>query len=254
VLFRNLCKEEFSMTRSLIAAMLLLPTTASIVAAQDSVPPRPWKLQTDFGFVNTAGNTSTTTLNAGEHFSYTTGPWKFGQLFAVVYGRTDGEESAENYTAGLRGDYAFSEHFGAYALGNWNRDEFAGIERRFEEGGGLTFTPVAKDRTTLSFEAGISANQQRSTDGIDDSFTAGRGALLFKQAFATSAYFQQTAEVLPNLQQRSDYRVNSETALVAPLSKAIAFKASYVIKFDNDPEPGFEETDRFLTSGLQIVF
>lgn len=244
------------MIRPLIAAAAaatLLTTTLAAQAA-DSAPPRPWKLQTDFGFVNTAGNTSTTTLNAGETFSYTTGPWTFAQLFAVVYGKTDGETSAENYAANLRGDYAISKNFGLYGLGKWDRDEFAGISRRFEEGGGVTFTPIAQERTTLSFEAGVSANQQRSTDDVSESFASGRGALLFKQMFATTAYFQQTAEVLPNLKTSEDYRVNSETALVAPLSKSIAFKASYVIKFDNDPEPGFEETDRFLTSGLQIVF
>jgi putative salt-induced outer membrane protein len=244
------------MTRCFIAAALATTLVTPALAAQesDSTPPRPWKLQTDFGFVNTAGNTSTTTLNAGENFSYTTGPWKFAQLFSVVYGRTDGEQSAENYTANLRGDYAFTEHFGMYGLGTWNRNEFAGISRRFEEGGGITFTPIARDRTTLSFEAGLSANQQRSTEGADDNFASGRGALLFKQMFATTAYLQQTAEILPNLQNGDDYRVNTETALVAPLSKSIAFKAGYVIHFDNDPEPDFEKTDRFLTSGLQIVF
>lgn len=242
------------MLRPLLIAALALGTGAAPLAAQDSVPPRPWKLQTDFGFVNTAGNSSTTTLNAGENASYSTGRWTFTQMFAVVYGRSDGETSAENYTASLRGDYAMSQHFGLYGLGNWNRNELAGIERRFEEGGGLTFTPVPKERTTLTFEVGVSANQQRSTDGIDDSFASGRGALLFKQLFATTAYVQQTAEILPNLQEGNDYRVNTETSLVAPLSKRIAFKAGYVIHFDHDPEPGFEKTDRFLTSGLQIVF
>ncbi|HWA15766.1 MAG TPA: DUF481 domain-containing protein [Gemmatimonadales bacterium] len=244
------------MIRPVIAAFGAAAILGTTLAAQasDSAPPRPWKLQTDFGFVNTAGNTSTTTLNAGENFSYTTGPWTFAQLFAVVYGKTEGEKSAENYAANLRGDYAIDDHFGIYALGKWDRDEFAGISRRFEEGGGLAFKPIAQGRTTLSFEAGVSANQQRSTEGVEDTYASGRGAVLFKQVFATRAYFQQTGEILPNLKNSDDYRVNTETALVAPLSKSIAFKASYVIKFDNDPEPGFKKTDRFLTSGLQIVF
>lgn len=242
------------MIRPLLTAALTLALGSTPGNAQDSVLPRPWKLQTDFGFVNTAGNTSTTTLNAGENARYTTGRWTFGQQFQVVYGKTEGEKSAENYTASLRGDFAISEHFGIYGLGNWNRNEFAGIDRRFEEGGGLTVTPVARERTTFSLEAGISANQQRSTDGVYDYFASGRGALLFKQLFTTTAYVQQTAEFLPSLLDRDDYRVNTETALVAPLSKRIAFKAGYVIHFDNDPEPGFEKTDRFLTSGLQVTF
>jgi putative salt-induced outer membrane protein YdiY len=48
--------------------------------------------------------------------------------------------------------------------------------------------------------------------------------------------------------------VYSESALTAPISKQIALKASYVIRFDNRPEPGFQDTDRTFTTGLQIVF
>lgn len=234
-------------------AGMLLAGTASRAAAQDSVP-RPWKLQTDFGFVNTAGNTSTTTLNAGEAASYSTGRWTFGQQFTAVYGRTDGEQSAENYTAGLRSDYSLASGFGVYGLGGWSRNEFAGITRRFEEGVGLTFKAIAQERTTLGFEAGVSANQQRSTEDVEDNYAAGRGAVLFKQLFATSAYFLQTGEILPSFKTSDDYLINTETSVVAPLSRSVAFKAGYVIHFDHDPEPGFKQTDRYLTSGLQIVF
>jgi putative salt-induced outer membrane protein YdiY len=38
------------------------------------------------------------------------------------------------------------------------------------------------------------------------------------------------------------------------LSTNIALKVSYVIRFDNLPEPGFKKTDRLLTSGVQVTF
>lgn len=228
---------------------------ATVLSAQsaDSTP-RPWKLQTDFGLVNTAGNTSTTTLNADEAASYTSGPVTLSQTFAVVYGRTEGQRSAENYGAGVRGDYGVSRRVGVYLMGNWNRDEFAGIARRFEEGTGLTFKAVASERSELTFEAGVALNQQRDIDGIDQDYASGRGALRFKQMLNQAAYFQQRGEVLPNFKTSQDVRINTETALVAPISSRIALKASYVIKFDNLPETGFKKTDRFLTSGLQVVF
>ena len=69
-----------------------------------------------------------------------------------------------------------------------------------------------------------------------------------------TAFFTQTLEALFNLQDSEDLRVNSETAITAPLSRQIALKASYVVRFDNQPEPGFEDTDRILTTGVQIVF
>lgn len=236
-----------------IAAVTLFALPAGL-AAQEEAPARPWTLETEFGFVNTAGNTATTTLNAGQKASYSTGGWTLGQSFAAVYGRTEGVTSAESYQARLRGDKALSPRLGVYALGGWDRNEFAGISRRFEEGTGLTFKAVALKRTSLVFEAGVAANQQRSTLDQDQNFASGRGALLLKQFLNEKAYFTQMAEVLPNFKESDDLRVNSETALVAPLSSQIAFKAGYVVHYDKAPEPGFKTTDRYLTSGLQIVF
>ena len=224
------------------AAALLLCTPLRAALAQDQ-PKRPWKLQADFGLVNTSGNTSTTTVNAGQEGSYTTGAWTLGEAFNAVYGRTEGATSAENYNARLRADYAISPHIGVYLLGGWNRDRFAGIARRFDE-----------PRTKLNLEAGLSTIQQRPTVGADRNFAAARGAVHIKQMLGEKAYLEQKAEILPNLKTTDDVRINSETSLVAPLSGSIAFKAGYVIKFDNVPEPGFGKTDRFLTSGLQVVF
>lgn len=238
----------------LLATLTLPVVVVEPVLAQEAAPKRPWTLQTDFGFINTAGNSSTTSLNAGEKASYTTGHWTLAQSFAAVYGKTGGTTSAENLAATLRADYAITPRLAFYGIGGWERNRFAGIGRRFEEGAGLSFKAVAVERTTLTLEAGASANQQRDLAGAKDNFTSGRGALLFKQMLNAAAYFQQTGEILQNLKDGADTRVNSETALVAPLSARIAFKAGYVIRFDNQPQPGFRKTDRYLTSGLQVVF
>lgn len=242
-----------TISRLATAAAFTLVVPAGL-AAQGEAPARPWTLETDFGFVNTAGNTATTTLNAGQKASYSTGGWTLGQSFAAVYGRTEGKTSAESYQARLRGERELSSRIGIYLLGGWDRNEFAGISRRFEEGTGLTFRAVALKQTSLTLEAGVAANQQRSTLDQDLDFISGRAALLLKQFLNEKAYITQLAEVMPNFKDSDDLRAVSETALVAPLSSQIAFKAGYVIRYDKAPEPGFETTDRYLTSGLQIVF
>lgn len=240
------------MTR--LAPVALSFLVAASLVAQEAAPKRPWTLQTDFGFVNTAGNTSTTTLNAGQAASLASGKWTLSQGFQAVYGKTEGKKSAESYKATLRGDYALAPRLAVYGLGGWDRNEFAGINRRFEEGLGLSLKAVAAERTSLTLEAGAAATQQRDLAGVDNSFASGRGALLFKHMLNKVAYLQQLGEVLQNLEDSQDTRVNSETALVAPLSARVAFKAGYVVKYDNQPEPGFKKTDRYLTSGLQVVF
>jgi putative salt-induced outer membrane protein YdiY len=41
---------------------------------------------------------------------------------------------------------------------------------------------------------------------------------------------------------------------VAPLSRHLAIKLGYIVRFDNLPEVGVQKTDRFLTTGLQVSF
>ena len=234
---------------------LLAGALPSVARGQDEPPP-PVQFTGDLGFVNTAGNSEVTTLNVGERLTYRTAGWVLGEFFNVIYGKTDGTESTSLWKAGARVDRELSQRLAAYGFVGWERNKFAGISRRFEEGVGLAYKVLTGPKSVLDFEAGVSLNQQRSTlAGIpEDKFAAGRAAGLFRYNLSESAFLTQLVEFLPNLEESDDYRVNSETALVASLSKSIALKLGYVVRFDNLPEPGFKETDRIFTSGIQVNF
>ena len=184
--------------------------------------------------------------------THTSGAWTLQQMFAALYGRTDGEKSAEQLRAGVRADHAISDRVGIYGLAGWDRNEFAGISRRFEEGIGVALQVIAEARTELAFETGVGATQQRNTLEESSNFLSGRAAGRFKRLLAEKAYLQQLLEFLPNVDASGDYRMVSETSLLAPLSTSIALKASYVIRYDNVPEPGFVKSDRVLTTGVQV--
>lgn len=231
---------------------LCLLLVAVPVAAQ--APKDSFRLAFDLGFVNASGNTDVTTLNVGEHLSYVTGPWTLAHQTIAIEGRSHGAETAAQYSTDLRIDRAFSPRFGAYALAGWYRNPFAGIGRRFGEGAGLTAKIIAQPHDVLSGEAGISFVQERNTALVTNSFSAGRGAVLYKHSFTDAANLQEALELLQNLKASVDRRVNSETSLTAPLSKRISLKAAYLIRFQNLPEPGFKKTDRVFTTGVQIVF
>ena len=236
--------------------LLVLATvlTAAPLAAQDAPPPpRPWELTGDVGFVNTAGNSDVTTLNIGEKVTHNRGNITVKQNFALLYGRTDGTTTTSQWRTGLRGDVALSARLAVFGLAGFDRNRFAGIDRRFEEGVGIAFKVLATERSKLDFETGLSMIQQRSTLDVTNNFSAARAASIFQYNFKPTAYFLQSVEVLPNLEETDDLRVNTETALVAPLSRRLAIKISYVIRYDKLPEPGFEKTDRLLTSGLQVT-
>ncbi len=231
----------------IVGLVLLAPQ----LRAQDP-PPNPVKLTADIGFVNTAGNTEVTNLNAGEKIEWNLAPITLKQGFAIVYGETDGNTTTSSLRGDLRADYSLSAALAAFGALAFDRNRFAGIARRFEENLGLAYTPIRGERDKLEFEGGVSFTQQRSTLEVSDNFTAARAAGMYRHGFTGTAYIQQSVEVLPNLEVSEDLRINTETALVAPLSKRLAVKLSYTIRYDKLPEPGFKKTDRIFTSGLQI--
>ena len=209
----------------------------------------------DVGFVNAAGNTEVTTLNVGEELSYApTKVLHFAQSVAIVYGKTDGVESASLWQGNLRGDRDLGHAWGAYALFEFDRNTFASIDRRFQEGVGVLYHPIRTATDTLSAELGVGLVEQRSTSDSSTAQPIGRVAGVYRHSFAPKAYGEEQLEILPDLQIGRELRVNSATSLVAPLFKSVALKASYVVNFDNDPEPGRRKTDRFLTTGVQLSF
>lgn len=234
-------------------AFVLIPAVATPpgLRAQDADSVR---ITTDLGLVNASGNTNLTTFNVGEELLATMGPWGLKQTFGVVRGESDGETTASLWRASVRGDRSIDGRLGVYLIGAFDRNRFAGISRRFEEGAGVVVRAVRTDENLVELEAGAGLTQQRSTTGDDDSFASARGAATYRWSFRDASHAQIGAEVLPNLEESDDLRVNAAADLVAPLARALALKVSYVVRYDNLPEPGFRKTDRVFTTGLQITF
>lgn len=211
-------------------------------------------LTLDFGLVNASGNSDFTSLNFGEKASWEKNQWSIAQNAKIIYGNTDGAPTAESYDADVRVERDVSARVGVYAFAAYQRDPFAGLASRWSGGPGVTAGLVRSVRDTLSLEAALTQQSERTTAAIQRSFGATRTAALFKHVFPSAASFTQSLEWIANLKTSADYRLNSETALTAPLSKKIGLRLSYVIRFDNQPEPTFKKTDKILTTGIQVAF
>ena len=92
---------------------------------------------------------------------------------------------------------------------------------RFEEGAGIAFALAQGPRLELNLESGVSLVQERATTTTaGDNFSAGRAAARYLYHLNEAANLRQALELLANLEATRDVRLNSETALVAPLSAA----------------------------------
>ncbi len=241
------------MRRPALLAVLAALLPSAVLCAQDA-DPAITKLTADFGYVQAAGNSQVTTTSVGQKLTRSRGRLGLEQTFAFVYGQQDGTVNTNFLRAGLRGDYKLGGHFSAFAAAAYDRNTFAGIERRFEENLGISWRAIGAARDTLRVEAGASVTQQRSTTGVISDFPAARAAFSYRHLFSATSYFLQTLEAIPNFKETEDFRVNTESAVVAPISARIGLKLAYVVRFDNLPEPTFQKTDRIFTTGVQVTF
>lgn len=237
---------------SLLLALAVIP--AGRLAAQ-AASPKPLDFTGDLSFVSTTGNSEVATSGASDKLIFRPGgKWTLQQTAGIIYGRSNGDVIAENYRAAGRGDYAFSAGTGAYGFFAFDRNVFSGIAARYELSAGLAAKPVNTDRDIVKFEAGFARISQRAITDSIARFFSGRVAGGYKHLFTAASYFEAGLELLPNLEDSEDLRVNGITSLVAPISSHIGLKASYELRWDGLPQPGFEETDTVLRTGVQITF
>lgn len=244
--------------RSLAALCALLVGADRIAAQAPTAPPKPpapFEFSADIGFVSTSGNSTVMTLTGGDELTFVHASWAYRQTFSVVYGTIRDTVETSRWRGGLRAERSFTRQVGAYALINFDKDRFSGIEARLEEGVGAAITAINAVTQKLDFELGLSAVQSHAIAGLADrNFLAGRTKGTYRRIFSEKRYVQQLVEYLPNLQNGTDWRFNSETALIAPVSSHIGLKVAYLYYYQHLPEFGFGNTDRLFSTSLQISF
>ena len=215
-----------------------------------------WSDEAELSFVDTGGNTQVTTLSAKNLLKYRftnklQGAWKLG----AVYGESDGEKNAESYFTELRLDYQFTKRLYYYATGGWMQDEFAGIDSRYYAGPGVGYKFLSGPKHFLAGEVGLNYVWEEYVDGTDKDYLGGRAFAKYEYAFTEKNRFSQSVEYLYDFDDSENYNVNSETAVISALSDNLSLKASYVIKYDNQPIPEtLEETDTILAVTLVVNF
>jgi len=238
--------------------MALCATAPAIAAAQDKPAAPPARKDSthftaDLRFVSASGNASSNTLSTGDKLTHWAGPWSFGQELAVVYGRNDQTTVANFYHGALRGKYAATARFSALTWVVWERDTPAGLVQRFEEGVGVGYQPLDLPHDKLALELGPTLVQERHSPPDDKTFGAARVSAAYHHLFPKKAVFEQLFEWLPNLQDKTDYRVNARSTLTVPLAGAFALSIAYDFRYTNTPPAGLKTSDRFLTAGLQLA-
>jgi putative salt-induced outer membrane protein len=230
----------------------VLSCCAATLAAQEAKPTT--SFTGDLGYVSASGNTNLTTLSVGEKIGRTAGRWALSQLAAYVYGETDAKESANQLRLAGRADFAFQPRLGLFGGVSYERNRYAGFKSRTDEIAGLRWKAIMAPSDSLYLDGGGVFTQESDVDGSSHDYPSARFGAAYKHVFSKTAYFVQLDEYVPNLQTSGAYRVNSESAIVAPISTHVGIKGSYTVRYDSRPPVNFGSTDRVLTMGVQLSY
>jgi len=223
-------------------------------AASTTTVPRPWKDTGEFSVVSANGNSRTNTISAKETFDYN---WAKNllELGGSGLGSNSGRQvTSEQYHAGekirhsLIGDNFVMEQF------SWDKNRFAGIQSQYSSTGGLGRTLFTFSRDKLTTEFGGGYTFEEHTDGTHDDFPSGRAYAKYVHTLSPTASFTQDAEYLHNFNNYKDYRLNTETALIASLTAHLSLKASYTWKRAAEPPIGFGKDDTITSVAMLINY
>jgi putative salt-induced outer membrane protein len=214
-----------------------------------------WKDEAELTIVDTSGNTDVSTLSAKNTLTIpisgkTKGTWKLGAL----YGKSDGEKNAESYSTEIRLDHSYTERFYSFGYGGWFKDRFSGIDARYYLGAGGGYRFFLGPKHFLLGEGGLTYTSEEYTDNTDNDFLGGRLFGKYEYHFNDKNKFTQSLELLADFSRFENWNLNSETAIVSALNSWLSLKASYLVRYDNEPVGALKKTDRILGVALVANF
>jgi len=231
-----------------VAAVSFLLGMNAVAPAQE---PK-WHDEAELMYVDTSGNTDVTTLSAKNTLTVpfaarTQGTWKLGGL----YGKSEGTKNAENYFTEIRVDHSYTGQFYSFGYGGWLKDRFAGIDARYYLGAGGGYKFYTGPKHLLLGEAGLTYTKEDYIDNTDSDFLGGRLFGKYEYRFNEKNKLTQSLEWLPNFRTFDNWYLNSETAVLSALNSWLSLKASYLVKYKNNPVENLKKTD--TTLGVALV-
>jgi putative salt-induced outer membrane protein YdiY len=214
----------------------------------------------DLGFASTAGNAETSTFTLGANASRTTPRDKMSVFFNSI--RANGFDQANQRTirtanatrGGLQYDLNVSRKLFGFGLTTVEYDRFQNLDLRFVGGGGLGYKAIRTDATTLSFNAGGSANREFFSTGLRRT----SGELLlgndFTHKFNDRLSMFEKLQFFPNLTETGQFRLNFDIGAAAKLAKWLSWQTQFGNRYLSNPVPGRKTNDTLFTTGLRVTF
>ncbi|OIO01635.1 MAG: hypothetical protein COX65_00085 [Elusimicrobia bacterium CG_4_10_14_0_2_um_filter_56_8] len=239
--------------KKLLSCAILISLASSAIA-QEAPAPKKWKDASELSYVQTSGNSKTSTLAARNLFNYN-GEKSALEVAAGGLG-TESEKvvTAEQYNASAKVSQKVSDKNYTFEKLGWDKNRFAGILDRYDLAVGLGRNLLDLPNDKLSLEAGGGYIFEDRIGSNNQSFGTYRGYVRYTRTLSPTANAGQNFEYLGNMQDAGGYRITSETSLISNINSHFSLKTSYLWKYANSPAAGFDKTDTITAMSIIVNY
>ena len=222
----------------------------SVFAADaKSTPDTGWAGEAEVGILMTRGNTHTDSQNIKLGVSYTTEKWEHKLKLAYLRTEDNGVVSADKFSGDYRSTYRFSELDYAFGAVRYEKDRFAGFDRRTTENLGYGRKLYNEKKFMWNVEAGVGARQTRYTDNTDDNEGLVRVATNLKWQMTDTSSLKEELFVE---QGSINTLTQSTTSLTVKINSSLAMKLGVKVQDNSNVPPGIKHTD--TETALTLVY
>lgn len=211
--------------------------------------------ESELGIASANGNTKTQTYNAKQLNDY---KWDNNVLsFKARYlnAKSGGIETARFLMGGLRYERQVSNHFGLFVGETFEKDKFAGIDKRLISDVGGKYRFIDTELTKFFSELGYRYMDEERLDDTKAFSNYGRIYSEWEHKWNLNFSTKYWAEYLPNFTDNKDWQFNSEFSMSAVLNSIFSLKSGVLVRYDHSPAPGvIYKADTLFTTALVAKF
>lgn len=207
-----------------------------------------------FSYLGTTGNTENRNFGLDFNFKKPFPLWAIEG--GLSYIRVEEREvlNSERYRANLKGLRSFTPKLDYFLLLDWERDKFSGFENRAGISTGIGYKILSSEKDLFYGEAGFSYFKEDYVSSQEEDYLAGLFGIKYIHNWTEKSKFQQKIVYIPNFEEGSKWRGESETSAQASLTDRMALKFSFLLRYQNEPLEGFKKTDTITALSLVLNF
>lgn len=233
---------------------IILPLLAALLVSAPAAAENGLSGSVELGFSASGGNTEKLDLMNRNRIAWVDDHSTFAASSSVRYGEVKGTKNTQEILGTFNYDYYPWTHWSLFSFASVLNNRFRDIDIRAIGSVGGKWAPFIGSRG----EAALSLAAIREYDRYESDGSQERE---FRWSWRTKGVLNlpdkgkltHTTFVVQGFEKPfDDYRIDSDTSLILPISGWTLLKTTFELNYENRPRPGVERTDRVISTTLLL--